>query len=118
MAHRISHQLSVRLAALAGVLATLCVLLTLSAPSASAATYCWGHGLSKFGRCWGAERNLSEVRGYGTEKSVCLGAGALWGGCSGGPNQIKTVNFGTVYKLQPWIEDNAEGFTWVYAEVF
>ena len=124
MYHHISHHLSRRLAALAGglaiSLATLCVFLTLSVPSASANQYCWGTHLSNYGRCTGAERKMLGARGYGVSHSVCIGASALLGGCSGGPNQIVEFTLYTKEEaiLPPWIEDNAKGETVVYAEVF
>jgi hypothetical protein len=95
----------------------LSVSLTLFSPTASASSpYCGGQNLSNFQYCYGAARNLSEVRGYGLSHSVCVGAGAIFGGCSGGPNQIVSANFGSVFHIEPWIEDNAAGATVVYGE--
>ena len=117
MPHRVSHHLSPRLAALAGVLATLCVSLTLFAPSASASSkYCGGLRLNGHEICFGVARNLEEVRGYGEEHSVCVGIGAKGGHCSGGPHQIATLNEGKVVFQKPWIEDNAAGSTVVFGE--
>lgn len=124
MYHHVSHPLSRRLAALAGglalALATLCIFLTLSVPSASANEYCWGAHVSKYGKCTGAERKMLGARGYGVSHAVCIGAGILGGGCSGGPNQIVefTLYNGEEQILPPWIQDRAEGETVVYAEVF
>lgn len=119
MSHHVSHYVSPRLAALAGVLAMLGVSLTLFAPSASASKYCGGKKLTNYETCVGAARNLHEVKGFGEEKSVCVGISAVGGGhCSGGPHQIAVYNYGTVYYTEPWIQDNAVGSTIVYGEAF
>lgn len=122
MSHHVLHPLSRRLAALAGVfaisLATLCVWLTLFAPSASASSYCTGRHLSNFEYCYGVSRSLTGDRGYGESHSVCVGIGGVTGRCSGGAHQI--AEFVYIEKIidEPWIADNAKGETVVYAETF
>jgi hypothetical protein len=104
--------------ALVGILAALSLAMTFSASSASASGYCGGKVLSNFGRCIGEARLLSEVRGIGNEKSVCVGADAIFGKCSGGANQWTSANFGAAFKRSPWIEDNSAGVTTVWGEAF
>jgi hypothetical protein len=119
MSHHVSHYVSPRLAALVGVIATLCLWLTLFAPWASASSkYCGGQRLNGHETCFGVARNLEEVRGYGEEHSVCVGIGAKAGHCSGGPHQIATFDEGKVVFQKPSIEDNASGSTVVYGEAF
>ena len=64
MAHRHSTR---RLAALAGLLVTLCASLALFASSASASPYCGGTTLTNYGICYGAERSMTGVSGYGLD---------------------------------------------------
>jgi len=119
MTKQASHRFSSPLLALAGaVLATLLLALALSAPSASASGYCGGKVLSNYGICYGAERSASEVQGYGTEKSVCVGLAPISGKCSSGPYAWASDNYGTVYYTSPWIQDNAAGRTEVFGEAF
>jgi hypothetical protein len=109
-----------RMVALTGILAALSIALTFSAGSASASPYCGGQKLSNFKYCYGAARSQTEVRGLGNEKSVCIGAGILFGNCSGGPNQWVFTHLNTEgpYYAEPWIEDNAAGATTVWGESF
>jgi hypothetical protein len=119
MAHRLSRHRSRPLLMLAGALTTLCVSLALFAPSsASASAFCSGAVRSNYDYCHGTARNLSGVTGHGDQHSVCVGAGALWGGCSGGPNQIATMNLGYVAYLGPWIEVNAPGTSTLWGDTF
>ncbi len=120
MAHDTTQGFSRRVALLAGLLAMLGVslALALSASSAQASPFCGGQNLSNYGYCYGAERSLNGDTGYGVSHSICIGAGVLWGGCSGGPGQVRTMSLGSPYYAQPWIEDNAAGATVVYGETF
>lgn len=106
------------LVALTSILAMLAITLLVSAGSASASPYCGGQKLSNFGRCWGAARSQTEVRGMGNAHSVCIGAGVLFGNCSGGPGQWVFTHLNTEgpYYAEPWIEDNAKGETTVWGE--
>lgn len=126
MTHRLSHHLSVPLLALAGALATLLVSLALFAPSsaplgpsaADASPFCGGEVRSNYNFCYGAARDLRGVSGYGEQHSVCVGAGAISGACSGGPNQIATINYGTTYHMGPYIQVNAAGATTLWGNTF
>ncbi len=119
MGHHISNQFPQRLTVLVGVIATLLVLLTLSASSASASSpYCGGEVRSNYGTCWGAARNVSEVIGWGNEKSVCVGVAPLTGKCSSGPWAFAVMSYGVVYHSEPWIQDNAAGKTTMWGEAF
>lgn len=113
-----THRLSTRFAVLAAALAVLCTALALSASSASASPFCGGQTVSNYSYCYGAARSLNGDSGYGVSHSICIGAGAIWGGCSGGPGQSKTMNLGGPVYAEPWIEDNAAGATVVYGETF
>jgi hypothetical protein len=118
MSHHIARHRARRIAALVAMLAALCVMLAIAAPSASASPYCGGTRLSNFARCVGASRSLRGTTGHGDEHSVCVGAGAIFGKCSGGPGQIATWEFGSVINAEPWIQDNASGSTIVWGETF
>ena len=115
-----SYRRTPHAAALVSILAVLAITLVFSAGSASASTYCGGQKLSNYGKCTGAARSQTEVRGMGNLHSVCVGAGILWGGCSGGPGQWVNVHLNTEgpYYASPWIEDNAAGETTVWGESF
>lgn len=113
-----THARTKRLAAIAGVLATLCAALALFASSASASPYCGGQYLTNFGICYGAERTMTGVSGYGQERSVCVGIAPISGRCSGGPGQLATYSFGSPYYSSPYIQDNAAGGTYVWGETF
>ncbi len=119
MTYRTSRHLSLRsLALIVSVAAMLVVSYALLAPSsASASPYCGGW-LGGFGQCWGAERNLTGVSGYGDHHSVCVGIGAISGRCSGGPGQLAIYNWGSVIHAQPRIENNAAGNNFVHGETF
>jgi len=118
MTCRLSSRVTRRLAVLAAALSLLLAALALSAGSASASPFCGGQRLSNFGYCYGAARDLSGDSGYGVEHSICIGADSIWGGCSTGPGNIKTMSLGSVIHAEPWIEDNASGVTTVYGETF
>jgi len=120
MAHGISRGVSRRVALLAGLiaLAGASLALALGASQAQASPFCGGQTLSNYGYCYGAARNLSGDSGYGVSHSICIGADSIWGGCSGGPGQVRTMNLGYVIHAEPWIEDNAAGSTVVYGETF
>ncbi len=119
MVNRVSSSLFVRLAALASALAMLYVMLTLAAPFASASSpYCGGTLLNGHEYCFGAARNLDEVKGYSPEHSVCVGIGAESGHCSGGASQIATFSKGSVVHEEPWIQDNASGSAVVYGTAY
>jgi hypothetical protein len=108
------------LVALTSILAMLAITLLFSAGLASASGYCGGANLSNFGKCRGAARSQTEVRGMGNEHSVCIGAGVLFGNCSGGAGQWVSTHLNTEgpYFAEPWIEDNAKGATTVWGESF
>ncbi len=120
MAHGISRGLSRRITLLAGLVALVgaSLAIALSASPASASSFCGGRTVSNYGYCYGAARNMSGDSGYGVSHSICIGAGAIWGGCSGGPGQVRTMNLGSVFHVEPWIEDNAAGATVVYGNTF
>jgi hypothetical protein len=110
-----------RLAALVGVLVSLCVVMALSgAASASAEQYCWGANLSNENSCSsGHTRFASEVKGMGSSHSVCVAIqpfGPIR--CSSGPGVWVTNNYGTNLEGQGWIADNAKGATTVFGEIF
>lgn len=119
MAHSFSHHVSPRrFLALAGTLIALLLAgLALSSAPASASPYCGGW-LGAYGQCWGAQRNLSGVTGYGDQHSVCVGIGAISGRCSGGPGQQASYYWGSVIYAQPRIENNAAGNNFVHGETF
>jgi hypothetical protein len=120
MTHHVSRQLPRRIVALVGILAALSIAMTFSASSASASPYCGGQKLINYKYCYGAARSQTEVRGMGNEKSVCVGAGIIFGNCSGGPGQWVSTHLNTEgpYYAEPWIEDNAAGATTVWGESF
>ncbi|HEU4701078.1 MAG TPA: hypothetical protein VFS37_01250 [Conexibacter sp.] len=115
-----AHGISRRLALLGGLVALVGAALALAVhtPSANASPFCGGQRLSNYAYCYGAPRTLSGDTGYGVERSICIGAGAIWGGCSGGPGQVRTMNLGFSTYTEPWIEVNAAGSTIVYGETF
>jgi hypothetical protein len=108
------------LAALLGVLALMAVAVSLTAGSASASPYCGGQTVSNYGFCYGAARSQTEVRGMGESHSICVGAGILYGNCSGGPGQWVSTHLNTEgpYYAEPWIQDNAAGATVIWGESF
>jgi hypothetical protein len=103
---------------LAGVLATLCIVLTLSSSSALASPFCGGQSVNNEIKCWGIHRVLSGDTGYGDEHSICIGIDLINGPCSGGPGQLATLNLGSASDHAPWITGNARGFTIVHGETF
>ncbi len=119
MVDRVSGRIG-RTAALAGILASVCVWIALfTPPSAHAEQYCWGTVLSNEKSCEGHLRFGSEVRGMGKEKSVCI-AIAPFGPikCSSGREVWVTTNYGTNLEGKGWIADNAAGATTVFGEIF
>ncbi len=119
MVDRISGRIA-RLAALAGVVASVCAWVAVYTPApASAEQYCWGTVLSNEKSCEGHLRFGSEVKGMGNEKSVCV-AIAPFGPikCSGGPGAWVSTNYGTNLEGKGWIADNAVGKTSVFGEIF
>jgi hypothetical protein len=119
MVDRVSGRIG-RIAALAGVLASVCASVAMfTAPSASAEQYCWGTVLSNEKSCEGHLRFGSLVTGKGNEKSVCV-AIAPWGPikCSSGPGVWVTTNYGKNLEGKGWIADNAVGKTTVFGEIF
>jgi hypothetical protein len=118
MARHLVRSTSHRLALLALLLATLGVTLALFSHSASASPYCGGQFLTNFQTCYGAERSMTGVTGYGLERSVCVGIAPISGHCSGGPRQIATFNWGSAIYSSPYIQDNASGGTVVWGETF
>jgi hypothetical protein len=116
MTHGVARHRFRLLLMLAGVLVTLCISLALSAPSASASPYCGGTWLTNYGICYGAERSMTGVSGYGLERSVCVGIAPISGNCSGGPRQLASFNWGSAIYSSPYIQDNAPGGTIVWGE--
>lgn len=105
-----------RLAVLFGLLVTLCASMVMFASSASASPYCGGVRLTNYGICYGAERSMRSVTGYGQERSVCVGIAPISGNCSGGPGQLASFNWGSSIYSSPYIQDNAVGSTIVWGE--
>lgn len=122
MTHKLFRYHARRVALLIGALAIAYVLLVFSSapPAAHANIYCWGKVLTNYQYCYGVARKLKGDRGYGTEKSVCVGADSIFGKCSAGPNYIAEFVYYENQEIyaEPWIEDNAAGKTTVYAETF
>ncbi len=119
MVDRVSSRVG-RIAALAGVLASVCTSVAIfTASSASAEQYCWGVTLSNGNICLSTHiRFASEVRGMGNEKSVCV-ALEPWGPIKcGGAGAWVTTNYGTNLEGKGWIEDNSVGTTKVFGEIF
>jgi hypothetical protein len=113
-----TRRLTLRLSALAGVLAVACVSLALLAPAASATgPFCGGHRIANFESCYGPAQWLNGDTGMGVEHSICIGAGAIWGGCAPVGTWKGMTLEGTVW-AQPWIQDNAAGSTVVWGETF
>jgi hypothetical protein len=109
-----------RIAVLIGVLASVCASMVIFAsPSASAEQYCWGAVLTNEGVCRGHLRFASEVKGMGSEHSVCVAIepfGPIK--CSGNKGEWVTNNYGKVLEGKGWIADNAKGATKVFGEIF
>jgi hypothetical protein len=103
---------------LAAALATLCIALAMSSSSASASPFCGGQTVQRNRPCFGAQRNMSGDTGFGRETSICIGANEINGPCSGGPNQMATLNIGTFRQAVPWITGNALSTTVVFGETF
>lgn len=118
MAHSHTRPVSLRrLVVLAGTLIALCLTLALASAPASASPYCGGW-LGAYGRCYGAERSMVGVTGYGDHHSVCVGIGIISGNCSGGPGQQATFYWGRSIYDRPRIENNAAGNNFVHGETF
>jgi hypothetical protein len=121
MAGYITARIS-RAMVLMSVLAGMCALVAMSAPSsAHAERYCWEVFLPKLeAECRaGHFRFASEVRGKGKEHSVCV-ALEPWGPikCSSGPGVWVINNYGKNLEGQGWIQDNAPGGTFAFGEIF
>jgi hypothetical protein len=114
-----SRRISLRLATFTSVLVMLGVLLALSSPPASASSpYCGGQRISNYGFCYGAARYLSQVAGYGDQRSVCVGIAGVSGTCSSGPRQIAVFNWGSVIWTNPYIQDNAASWTIIHGTAY
>lgn len=111
------RRLSRLVAALAGTLALASAAGAVTAPAASASPFCHGATVTGTQTCWGDPRNLSGDQGWGAQRAICIGAGAIWGGCAP-PNTLKVMNLGTTIWAQPWISGNGGGTTTVYGSTF
>lgn len=110
-------RLSRRVAVLVGALALMGAWTTASAPAASASPFCHGQTVTGYQYCYGAARNLSGVQGWGAQSAVCIGAGAIWGGCAP-VGVLKQMNLGYTIHAQPWISGNGGGPTVVYGSTW
>jgi hypothetical protein len=112
-------RISLRFATLLSALALLGVVMSLCATPASASSpYCGGQRISNYGFCYGAARYLSQVAGYGDQRSVCLGIAGVSGSCSSGPRQIAVFNWGSVIYTNPYIQDNAASWTIIHGTAY
>ena len=105
-----------KLVVLAGVIAALVASMSLSAPSASADTFCWGSNVNNANKCWGAGRNMYVAYAKGAQTGVCVGADTTQGNCVPTGNWAAvSVPIGLHY---PWIIGTASNFTTAFGEVF
>lgn len=107
-----------RLVALLATVAALgAVTAAVSAPAASASEFCHGATVTGVQTCWGVARNLSGDQGWGVSAAICIGAGAIWGGCAPA-GTLKQMSLGGVVWAQPWISGNGGGTTTVYGSTW
>jgi len=104
-------------AALVVTLALVGISVAVTAPAASASEFCHGATVTGTQTCWGVARNLSGDQGWGVSRGICIGAGAIWGGCTT-PGELKVMNLGYTVWAQPWISGNGGGSTTVYGSTF
>jgi uncharacterized membrane protein len=112
-----ARRLSWLIAVLASTLALTCTSLAVTAPAASASEFCWGHTVTGVETCHGVPRNLSGDQGWGASRAICIGAGAIWGGCAPA-GELKVMNLGFTTWAEPWISGNGGGTTLVYGSTF
>ena len=105
------------IAALASTCAFVGTSMAVTAPVASASPFCHGAQVTGVQTCWGVARNLSGDQGWGAQAAICIGAGAIWGGCAP-TGVLKQMNLGTTVWAEPWISGNGGGLTTVYGSTF
>lgn len=121
MTESVSRRPKVILALGAAVIAMCMGLVAASPPESQAFTttvYCEGRVLGGEQSCWGAERSMYAVFGWGDQHSVCVGWSVVTGPCSGGPGQGVYDAFGTTHYAAPRISNNAPGTNTVHGRAY
>ncbi len=112
-----------RMLALTGLVVVFGLLLLLGSSSGAKAetlsSYCGNQTLAGYESCWGAQRTLYAVYGWGDQHSVCVGTSAYTNTvCSSGAGAGAYAPVGTTDYLWPWIQNNAGGSNRVHGVAY
>jgi hypothetical protein len=79
--------------------------------------FCHGATVANYNFCHGPAQSLIGDQGWGAQTSICIGIGAISGGCAP-TGQLKQMSLGAYIWEQPWIRSNAGNPTVVYGSTW